>query len=262
MSTVADWVDTLQASGRYSFLRSELPAATGLPGEAVKKALQRLARQRRVVKVKRYFFVIVPIEYRNAGGPPPSWFIDDLMKAMQTPYYVGLLSAAAIHGASHQQPQEFQVVTDRPVRTLEVGRGRIRFVAYKHLANVPVQNVKTATGTMRVSTPEATAVNLVRFARVAGHIDNVATVLAELAGTLSPKKLLAAVRSVDDLPGAQRLGFLLDAVGAERQANTLHRWLDRQSLRHVPLRQGRPANDGERNERWRVSYTQAVEIDR
>ena len=36
--------------------------------EAVKKALQRLARRQRVVKVKNYFYVIVPLEYRHAGS--------------------------------------------------------------------------------------------------------------------------------------------------------------------------------------------------
>ena len=66
--------------------------------------------------------MIVPLEYLHAGGPPPSLFIDDLMKAMERPYYVGLLSAAALHGASHQQPQEFQVFSDRPIRPIQVGR--------------------------------------------------------------------------------------------------------------------------------------------
>ena len=119
--TVESWVDSLQARGRYTFLRAEAISGSGLSAEAVKKALQRLARRRRVAKVKSYFYVIVPLEYLHAGGPPPSWFIDDLMRAMERAYYVGLLSAAALHGASHQQPQEFQVFTDRPIRPMQVG---------------------------------------------------------------------------------------------------------------------------------------------
>jgi hypothetical protein len=35
------------------------------------------------------------------------------MESSNFRYYVGLLSAAAIWGASHQKPQEFQVVTTR-----------------------------------------------------------------------------------------------------------------------------------------------------
>ncbi len=33
-----------------------------------------------VVVRRRAFFVIVPIEYREAGAPPPNWFIDERMK--------------------------------------------------------------------------------------------------------------------------------------------------------------------------------------
>jgi len=79
--TLEAWVDALQARGRYTFLRAEAVKGSGLTAEAVKKALQQLARRRRVAKVKRYFYVIVPLEYLYADGPPPSWFIDDRMKA-------------------------------------------------------------------------------------------------------------------------------------------------------------------------------------
>lgn len=115
------WVDSLQSLGRYTFLRSEALAENGPSAEAVNKALQRLERRGRLAKIKKYFYVIIPLEYSKSGGLPPSWYIDDLMKALKQPYYVGLLSAAALHGASHQQPQEFQVFSDRFIRSLHRG---------------------------------------------------------------------------------------------------------------------------------------------
>jgi hypothetical protein len=42
---------------------------------------------------------------------------------------------------------------------------------------------------MRVSTPEATALDLVRYVTAAGHIGNVATVLAELSEKLTTNLL-------------------------------------------------------------------------
>ncbi|MGH7573003.1 MAG: type IV toxin-antitoxin system AbiEi family antitoxin domain-containing protein [Gemmatimonadota bacterium] len=57
----------------------------------------------------------------------PSWLIDDLMRFLEQPYYVGLLSAAAIHGAGYQQPMVFQVITDQPTREIRIGRQRIEF---------------------------------------------------------------------------------------------------------------------------------------
>jgi len=259
--TVESWVDSLQARGRYTFLRAEAISGSGLSAEAVKKALQRLARRRRVVKVKSYFYVIVPLEYLHAGAPPPSWFIDDLMKAMRHPYYVGLLSAAGIHGASHQQPQEFQVLTDRPIRPLHVGRTSIRFFVSKRVMDTAMQPVKTPTGVMRVSTPEATAVDLMRFAKVAGQVDNVATVLRELAPLLDPKRLLKAVRASGNLPNAQRLGYLLEKVKGRPQAKPLHEWVQRQTPRIVPFRPGRTIARATEDRRWRVSITEPIEID-
>jgi hypothetical protein len=37
---------------------------------------------------------------------PVYLFADDLMKSLKKNYYLGLYSAAAIHGAGHQQPME------------------------------------------------------------------------------------------------------------------------------------------------------------
>lgn len=259
--TVEDCVDAFQARGRYTFLRAEMIAESELSAEAVKKALQRLARRRRVVRVKNYFYVIVPLEYRHAGGPPPAWFIDDLMAAMKRPYYVGLLSAAAIHGAAHQQPQEFQVFTDRPIRPLLIGRSRIRFVTNKRTAEAAVQQVKTPTGTMRVSTPEATAVDLVRFVRLAGQMDHVASVLMDLVPRLDPKRLLRVVRAGGDVPNAQRLGYLLERVRGRPLAKAIHEWVERQSPRAATLRRGEAVRGATEDRRWHVVITQPIEVE-
>ena len=124
---LAAFVDGLQAQGRYTFTRSEATGAQGRSEVALKAALQRLKRQGRIASPRRGFYVLVPLEYREAGGPSASWFIGDLMRFLGQPYYVGLLSAAAIHGAAHQQPMVFQVITDRPTRPAGAGRVRIEF---------------------------------------------------------------------------------------------------------------------------------------
>jgi predicted transcriptional regulator of viral defense system len=69
--------------------------------------------------IREGFYVIVPLEYASSGILPPEWFIDELMKFLRQPYYVGLLSAAAIHGAAHQQPQEFHVVIPEALRSIK-----------------------------------------------------------------------------------------------------------------------------------------------
>lgn len=260
-TTLERWIDELQSRGQYTFVRADAVTGSGLSPEAVKKALQRLVRRGRIVKLKDYFFVLVPLEYASAGAPPPSWFVHDLMVAMKFPYYVGLLSAAALHGASHHQPQEFQVVTDRSVRQLVAGRGRIRFFASKFVVKAAVMDVKTPTGHIRVSTPESTAVDLVRFAKAAGHLDHVGAVLADLSSALDPRKLLDAVRVIQDLPNAQRLGYILDRVHGPALTKTLHGWVERQAPRDVLLRSGRRAADAPADRRWHVLVNQPLEVE-
>ena len=259
--TLEKWIDDRQAGGRYTFLRSEAVQESGLSAEAVKKALQRLTGRGRIAKAKKYFYVIVPLEYATAGAPPASWFVHDLMKAMELPYYVGLLSAAAQHGASHHAPQEFQVVTDRYVRPIVVGRSKIRFFTSKFTTDAATTNIKTSTGTMRVATPETTAVDLVRFSKAAGYLDNVATVIAELSSLLDPKKLLTAVKLVGDVPSAQRLGYILDHVRARKVARPLHDWIESHLPTCVPLRSERRAQNGSENRRWHVLVDRPLEVE-
>lgn len=259
--TLEKWVDSLQSQGRYAFRRDEAIEGSGLTSEAVKKALQRLARKGRIAKLKDYFYAIVPLEYVAVGAPPPSWYIEDLMAAMGLPYYVGLLSAAALHGASHHQPQEFQVMTDRSVRPIVVAGHRLRFFASKYISKAVTQGLKTPAGYVRVSTVERTAVDLVRFAKAAGYLDNVATVLAELAPRLDPRRLLAAVKATEDVPNAQRLGYILDQLGYSRLTAPLHQWVERQGVRSVPLRSESRGPVANEDERWHVMVNRGLEVE-
>ena len=54
----------------------------------------------------------IPAEYRSWRAVPASHFIDPMMRHLDHGYYVGYLSAAEVHGAAHQRPQVFQVITD------------------------------------------------------------------------------------------------------------------------------------------------------
>lgn len=258
---IAKFVDSLQASGRYSFSRDEALANVKVSTSAFRRAVARLVSKERIAVPRKGFYVIVPIEYRSAGAPPPSWFIDELMHYLGRRYYVGLLSASALYGAAHQQPQEFQVVTERHERMIGVGRGRIHFVVNKEIDRALTAEVKTETGMMRVSTPETTALDLVRYLSAASGLGNVATVLAELAERINPRKLVEAARIEGELACAQRLGYLLCLVGAGERSNALADWLMTVNPRRVPLRPGGSVRGCPTDPRWRVIVNEEIEVD-
>jgi len=155
-------------------------------------AVNRLARQGAVASPARGFYVIVPPEYRALGCLPAEQFVPSLMTSLGLPYYAGLLTAARYHGAAHQRPQEFQVFLDRRRRPIAYGRVRVAFMVRKRLRDVPVQEFNTPRGAPRLSTPEATALDMVGYQHHAGGLDHVATVLSELAERLDPKQLVRA----------------------------------------------------------------------
>jgi predicted transcriptional regulator of viral defense system len=254
------FVDALQAQGRYNFDRVEALRELGSSPEALEVAARRLVAKGRLSAPRRGFYVVVPTEYRSAGAPPPDWFIDDLMRFEERPYYVGLLSAAALHGAAHQQPQEFQVVTISPLRPARAGRAHIRFFTKASVASTPALAVKTQTGSMRVSSPEATAIDLLRFARAAGHLGNVATVLRDLGEKLDPAKLLALARKDLESTNIQRLGYLLSQVGARRTARPLASLVAERNPRPALLRPG-GRRSGVEDHRWRIIVNETVEPD-
>ena len=235
--SVGSFVDDLQARGRYTFTRADIEGAHDRSEIGIQAALRRLKQRGRVVSPRRGFYVVVPVEYRSAGSPPASWFIHDLMRFLKQPYYVGLLSSAAIHGAAHQQPMTFQVLTDRPTRIVQVARVRIEFHVSRLLNRSYVFDAQTETGSMRVATPEQTAYDLVRYPGAAGHLSNVATVLSELTDKINPEVLLE-LAPLFKPPDVQRLGHLLDLIDQDSLADPLATWLNKRRNRHVLLRAG------------------------
>lgn len=261
LRSLSEFVDCLQEGGRYTFAREEALRELPLNVEGLKNSVRRLAAKTRIVVPRRGFYVIVPVEYRVAGAPPPTWFVDDLMLHLGRPYYAGLLSAAACYGAAHQQPQEFQVITDQPQRWMHVGRSRIRFMVKKNIGRVAIEERKTETGTIRVSTPEATAIDLLRYTRVIGGLDHAATVLAELVEHIDKDRLAEAAQAEGELAAVQRLGYILEDVGADKQASSLAAWIHERNPRNVPLNSSKPMHGHPTNRRWRIVVNDTIERD-
>jgi len=251
-SSVNEFVDHLQKQARYTFARTEAAEALKLERATLTKGLQRLQRAGRIQMIRRGFYVIVPLEYATGGIVPPDWFIDDLMKFLEEPYYVGVLTAAALHGASHQQPQEYQVVVARPERAIRSANLHIRFFLKKSMAQASVERVKAYTGFLVVSTPAVTALDLVRFAPSIGGLDAVLTVLDELVEKITPEDLLKAARQESERSQVQRLGWLLERTKRRELAEGLATWLAKRKPAKTPLDVSASVAGSRKDPRWQV----------
>lgn len=257
---IREFLDRMAASSRYSFSSAEARKALGISQPAWHTALSRLTRQKRIASPARGFHVIVPPEYRALGCLPADQFIPDLMKRLNLRYYAGLLTAAQYHGAAHQRPMEFQVIVEKPRRPIVCGGVRVAFIVRKDVSRVPVQTLNTLRGSIVVSTPEATAIDLIGYPRHAGGFSQVTTVLAELAERIDPKKLVQAVETAP-VPWLQRLGYVLDHVGAADKTPALNTFVRKHAHEPVPLVPGGRYSTSSRDAQWRVYVNAKMEAD-
>lgn len=256
---LSDW---LIGQGRHFVSTPEVAEILGIDVSSVPASLERSREAGKMISVTKGGWVPVPPEYRVAGAPPPSHFVHQLMAHLGHSYYVGFLSAAAIHGASHQAPMVFQVVTPARLRERRIGRGRLRFIHRSAAAERPRRQHLVPTGRIWVSTPEVTVFDLVEAPRYGAGLSNVATIIGDLLvdGVLDPEEL-AAVGATYPSAVVQRTGYLVDLMAGEVDVE-----VDTAPLHHVVTgcryRPLSPAGGtGIHDPRWRVVANTRIQHD-
>jgi len=222
--------------------------------------LRYLERSGWLFPLGRNFFVIIDPQHQGYGILPSEWFIDDWARSLKVQYYVGGLSAAMLHGASHQKPQVFQVVANRQMRPLIRSNLKITFFRKGEIGQEMWEEKKSAAGYFRVSTPEMTAYDLLFFPRSCGSLDRLATVLVELGEAMKAEALAGLVNLGCETPILQRMGWLLDHTGWADLTDGLNKSLE--GRRRVwSLLQPGIASSRHRNNRWRIVENVEIEPD-
>lgn len=268
-SALSAYASGLLSAGRTVFTAEEARDALGVGHGAFLDAAERLQRREALLNPRQGFYVLVPPQFAAWGAPPPTWYVDALMRHEGQDYYVGLLKAAEFHGATHQAVMEFQVVSAKRLPRIRAGRSLIAFYFRKDLGPVAagVESRKTDTGVMRVSSAALTALDLLRYPQASGGIDMIDTVVADLALKIDPDQL-AALSGAVERPVVQRLGHLLEHLGHEALTGPMREALrSREPLPWTELdRQARADPDfrrepQKRDPRWRVVVRGAPESD-
>ena len=255
----SQYIRDLAASGIHHFTTADAIQALGAKPPAVRAQLLRLKRRGLIAEPVRSFHVIVPPEYSRLGCLPAEQFIDQLMQFLGEPYYISLLSAAERFGAAHQRPQATQVTVRKNRQPLTCGQVRVSFIARADLTKIPVTMLNTPRGTVRYSTPEATALELVGYPRHAGGLNNAATVISELAEEMSQQKLIEAAM-LCPISWSQRLGYILELLDCGKLAESLGPLVRNQARSYAPLRR-KAGTTGKRLPRWKLISNVDIEVD-
>ena len=242
-SALSRFASGVLSEGRTVFTAGEAERALGIGHGAFLDAAERLQRREALLNPRQGFYIVVPPQFASWGAPPPAWYIDDLMRYEGQPYYVGLLKAAELHGATHQAVMEFQVVSPKRLPTIRAGRSLMVFYFRKYMDGVKpgIEAHKTDSGIMKISSAALTALDLLRYPQASGGSDNVATVLLDLGQKIDPQEL-AALSEVVERTVVQRLGHLLEHLGhgsrtgpmleaLQRRGSPLWTELDREEAR-------------------------------
>ena len=268
-SALSSYVSDLLSKGRTVFIAQEAEASLGIEHGAFLDSAERLQKRKILLSPRRSFYVVVPPQFATWGAPPPAWYIDALMQHEGEPYYVALLKAAEFLGATHQAVMEFQVIAAKRIPKIRAGRNLISFYYRNNMTAVEqgVEKQQTDTGTMQVSSPALTALDLMRYRQASAGIDHISTVLSDLGRKIDAEQL-SSLSVHFERPVSQRLGYLLDSLGLEAYADRMHTrlfksgrppWaeLDRAEVRDAYFK----SDPIERNQRWRVVVRRLPEGD-
>ena len=257
---IIDKIQHLISNGQQFFTDEDISSSKIEKRSAVLARLRRLREKKRIFTPTKGFHVIVPDTYMAFGTIPAEQYIDQMMDFLEIKYYVGVLSASAIHGASHQKPMVFQVCVDKRLPDVKIDSHHVQFIQNKDVKWVPIIKHKTKTGFVTVSNAEATCYDQIKFLNYAGGINNAATNLRELLEDKDPNPNFLA-NSHYKINILQRIGHVLQAVGLSKHAEALHHNLSKYELSWTPLIRSKSTKESKKDKKWMVLVNEEIEAD-
>lgn len=259
-----DFIAEVQSNGKLYFNLDELKGRYNAKYEtAIKFSLNKLFKKGKIVSVYKGFYVIIPPEYKHRKILPPELFIDALFKYLGRPYYTGLLSAAVLHGASHQQAMESYVLINKPpIRATKVEGLKINYIVKSVMPRFGIEKKKTDAGYINISTAELTAIDLVEYQNRVGGLNRVATVLYELSDSINQSMLSEVLKNDISLSTLQRLGYILEIVLEKKDlADVIKGFLIKKKIFRVPLKTDEKKEGYSVHTGWKVIENYKIETD-
>jgi predicted transcriptional regulator of viral defense system len=247
--------------GRYTFTYDDVSKHFDLSENTLAHRLYIYEQKKRIVKIRKSFYAILEPSELSTGLSDIYKYVDALMKHIGKPYYVALLSAAALHGAAHQKPMEFFIMTEIPLpRNIHNKENKITFFGKHALLQEGIMQKKSRVGYFNVSSPELTMFDLLDNIKRFG-INRITTILQELHEEMQVSRLVKIAKLIDNKTSMQRLGYILETVvGAEKLANSLYGILSKMTFYPVPLSPAKTRR-GTINSKWKIIINMQIESD-
>ncbi len=263
MQSVADFVGKCLAYEQYAFSWDELKEEVPKTDVALRHELIRLSRKKEVLTLRQGFYLILPPRYKAFGKLPMELYIERLFKFLEKPYYIAFFSAAAFHGASHQQVQQSYLMTKIPnLRDIKKGNIYLRILA---ASKWPIKNIlkrKSDSGIFNISSPALTAIDLIHYQSKMGGLNRIMAIVEELTESMTKDDIQDLLQWYPHTSSIQRLGFLLEELQAENTLTLpLKEYFKNQNYFPVLLCPEKNSKPGRANNTWKVDVNIDLESD-
>lgn len=263
---IPEWVENLLQRGRTAFSIEELRQAYPQYSDvALKLILNRLFKKGKAVSIHKGVYLIISPQYASRGILPPTVYLDTLMKYLNRPYYLGLLNAASFYGAAHQQPQEFFVLTNYPqLRTINKKGIKVNYISKQKIPENLLENRKTESGYLKISSPELTATDLVQFEKKIGGLNRAATILNELADEIKPERINSDFLKEIPVATIQRLGYIFDKnLHKQEIATHLYNEAKKANIKfqNIRLKASGKSKGFPLDEKWKIIINTEIEFE-
>jgi len=261
-----EWIESKQAKGSTAFSLKDARGSLHEHSEAaLKQSLNRLVKKGKIISIHKGYYLIITPQYLSRGILPPQTYLDGLMKFLDRPYYLGLLNAASFYGAAHQQPQEYFIFTNFPVLRPTKKKGiKVNYISRKKIPSILLEQRKTETGYLNISSPELTAADLVQFEKRIGGLSRAAAVLSELVEEIKIENINENFIKEIPVTTIQRLGYLFEKVLKNNQL--AERLLEQSKMKakrffRIPLKTQAQIKGFSFDAKWKVIINTEIEID-
>jgi predicted transcriptional regulator of viral defense system len=261
--TVSAYIKQLQSFEEYSFSIDEVTAKASKDVIAVKRELARLTEKKEILNLRKGFYLIIPPRYASSEKLPIQLYSKKLFKYLDRKYYVGLHSAAKMHGAGHQQPQRDYLIIETPkLNTITKKSFDLQFFTTAQWPKNNIETKKSDAGAYHISSPALTFIDLIHHHSKIGGLNRMLASLEELTEEMNEIDMGQLTTWYNHKSTLQRAGFLLDElIGTTPFTEIIYEKLKQQPFYPVLLSPKKTQKPGSANNRWKIDVNLKLESD-
>ncbi len=260
---IAEYIKKLLSFEEYSFSLDEIRKETSKTETSIRRELDRLTEKNEIVNLRKGFYLIITPRYSLNKKLPLQLYCEKLFKYLNKNYYIGLFSAAKIHGASHQQIQKDYLITEKQkFNDISKKNIDIRFFTSSNWPENNIEIKKSDAGIYKISSTALTIVDLINYQSKIGGINRVYSTIQELTEELEINDLETLLSWYKNKSSLQRLGYLLEEIGVEEDfLNMIYFEISKTDFFPVLLTPKSNEKPGAVNNRWKVFVNVEYESD-